>query len=188
MHIHGLQDTAHNQQELDVIMWGFARIQKIDSIVCSQRPVVMFTGSVYSCKRFFMKQALHSVLTCHTFQCLHYQLIIVNSDVCLCVNGSQLMLRRRNLIVLRLCGHSHFPQFDINVLHKRGNSLTDGSEIMIIHLLSLRRHRAKQGTPCVDQVLSLLEFFSIHQEIFLLRSYGRSNFFGICISKQPQQT
>ena len=188
MHIYCFQDTAHNQQELDIVVRGFSRIQKIDSIVRSQGPVVMFTGSVYSCKRFFMKQALHSMLTRHTFQRLHNQLIIVNSDVCLCVNGSQLMLRRRNLIVLRLCGHSHFPQFDINVLHKRGNSLTDGSEIMIIHLLSLRRHRAKQGTPCVDQVLSLLEFFSIHQEIFLLRSYGRSNFFGICISKQPQQT
>ena len=94
------------------------------------------------------------------------------------------MLCRCNLIVLCLCGNAHLPQLNVDLLHKGSNSLTDGSEIVIVHLLSFWRHCAKQGTSGVDQVFSLQEFLCIYQEVFLLRSYGRSYFLGSGVSEQ----
>ena len=94
------------------------------------------------------------------------------------------MLCRCNLIVLCLCCNTHLPQLNVDILHKGSNSLTDGSEIVIVHLLSFWRHCAKQGTSGVDQVFSLQEFLCIYQEVFLLRSYGRSYFLGSGVSEQ----
>ena len=87
------------------------------------------------------------------------------------------MLCRCNLIVLCLCGNAHLPQLNVDLLHKGSNSLTDGSEIMVIHLLSLRRHSTEKSSSCIDQVFSLEPFLLINQEILLLSSNGRSYFF-----------
>ena len=57
------------------------------------------------------------------------------------------MLRRSHLIVLRLCGHAQLPQFLVYIFHKRSDTLADRSEIVIVQLLSFRRHSPKQGTP-----------------------------------------
>ena len=85
------------------------------------------------------------------------------------------MLCRCNLVVLCLCRDADFPQLLIDILHKGSNPLTDRTKIVIIKFLSLRRHRAKKCTSCIDQVLPLLKFLCIYQEIFLLRSDRRSH-------------
>ncbi len=38
------------------------------------------------------------------------------------------------------------------------NSLTDSSEVMVIHLLSFRRHSSKKSSACINQVFSLKPF------------------------------
>ena len=102
-------------------------------------------------------------------------MVVVNRDVRLSIDRSQLMLRGSHLVVLCLRAHSDFPEFLIDILHKGRDPLTDRSEIVIIQLLSLRRHRSEKCTPCIDQILSLKEFLCVHKEILLLRSDRRSH-------------
>ena len=169
-------------------MRRLARVKHVDPIICRDRPVIMLTGTIDTRERFLMKQAFQSVLARNSLQSLHYNLVVVYRNISLRIDRSQLVLCRSNLIVLGFRRNSDFPQLLVDILHKRRNSLTDCSEIVIIKLLSFRRHSSEQCTSCVDQVFSLLELLSIYKEIFLLRSYGRSYFLRCCISEQSQQT
>ena len=73
---------------------------------------------------------------------------------------------------------------NVDLLHKGSNSLTDGSEIVIVHLLSLLEALRRTGYGRCRSGLSLQEFLCIYQEVFLLRSYGRSYFLGSGVSEQ----
>ena len=185
MCIYCFQDTGQDKKELDVLMRCLARIQKIDSVVCNNRPVVMFTGTIYACKWFFMKQTLHTVLACNSLQGLHNNLVVVNCHICLCIDRSQLVLCRSYFVVLCLCRNTKFPKLFVHILHERSDPLADGSEVMVIKLLSFRRHCTEECTACKDKVFSLKELLLIYKEVFLLRSYGRSYLLGGSISKQP---
>ena len=83
-----------------------ARIQKINPVVCRNRPVIVFSRTVYACKRLFMQQALQPMASRYLFQRFHHQLIVIYRNVCGCINGREFMLCRRDLIVLRFCGYA----------------------------------------------------------------------------------
>ena len=124
----------------------------------------------------------------HTFQCLHDNLIMIYRNISRRINGCQFVLCRCHFIVLRLGRYTKFPQFFIDILHICGNFLTNRSKIMIIQFLTFRRHCTKQGSSCINQVLSLHKFLRIYKKIFLLYPNRRSYFFGSCISKKTNQT
>ena len=66
MLIYRFQDTGQYQQELYVLVRCLARIQQVDAIVRGQRPVVVLTGTIYTCERFLMQQTFHTVLACYS--------------------------------------------------------------------------------------------------------------------------
>ena len=164
-------------------MRGFSRFQKIDPIICGKRPVVVFTGSIQPCKWFLMEKTAHSVTACHFLQNTHHNLVMICCNIYRGINRSQLMLCRSNLIMLCLGCHAQLPALLIYFFHICGNSLTDGSEIMIVHLLSLRRHCSEKSTACINQVFSLHIFLFINKEVLLFSTNGRCNTFGCSISK-----
>ena len=177
MLINGFQDTGENKKELDILMRSFSRLKKVDPVIRRQGPVVVLTGTVNSCKRFLMKQAAHTMAACNFFEDTHHDLVVICCNIYRCVDRCQLMLCRCNLIVLCLCCYAQLPALLVDFLHVCGDSLTDGSEIMVIHLLSLRRHSTEKSSSCIDQIFSLEPFLLINQEILLLSSNGRSYFF-----------
>ena len=140
MFVHRFQDTREHKQELNILMRRLSRIKQVLTVVRRKRPVVMLTGTIHSRKWFFMQQALHPMLTCHPFQCLHDNMVMVDSHVRFRVDRRKFMLRRRHFIVLRLGSHADLPQLLIHILHEPCDSLADRSEIMIVQFLSLRRH------------------------------------------------
>jgi len=184
MFINRFQDTGQYKKELDILMRSFTWLKKVDSVIGCQGPVVVFTGTVHSCERFLMKQAAHTVAAGNFFKDTHHDLVVVCSDIYRCVDRSQLMLCRCNLVMLCLGCYAQFPALLVDFFHVCGDSLTDGSEIMVIHLLSFRRHGTEKCSSCVDQVFSLEPFLFVNQEIFLFSSNGRSYFFGSCISEK----
>ena len=114
----------------------------------------MFTGTIHTVKWFFMKQTLHSMLACYFFQCFHNQLVMVNCNVCFCIDRCQLVLCRCYFVMLCLCRNTQFPEFFIYFFHKTGNSLADNSKIMIIQLLTFWRHGSKERSSGKDKVFS----------------------------------
>ena len=95
------------------------------------------------------------------------------------------MLRRRHLIVLCLGRDPQLPQLLVQILHVRADALPDHTEVVILHLLSLRRRRPEQRASRKLQIRSLHIQIFIHQEILLFRSYGRGHLRRPRIAKQP---
>ena len=102
MYINRFHNAGKYKKELCILMRCLTWFEKIDSIICSNRPVVVLTGSVNSCERFLVKQTFQPMLTSYSLQCLHCQLILIYSDISFCINRSQLMLCRCNLVMLCL--------------------------------------------------------------------------------------
>ena len=96
--------------------------------------LLCFTGTIQACKRFLVKQTAHAVTACHLFQDTHHDLVVICCNINRCIDRRKLMLCRCNLIVLGLGCNSQLPALFIYFFHICGNSLTDGSEIMVIHL------------------------------------------------------
>ena len=170
MGIYRFQNAGKYQKKLDILVWSFSRIKKINSVICCNRPVIMFTRTVNTGKRFFMKKTFHAMFACNFFQCLHYNLIMIYRNICLGINRCKFVLCRGNFIMLCFCSHAKFPEFLIYIFHKSSDSLTNRSKIMIVQFLPFRRHCAKQRTSCKHQIFSLQIFIPIHKEILLFNS------------------
>ena len=65
------------------------------------------------------------------------------------------MLGGRNLVMLRFGRDTQLPQLDIQILHVVADTFLDCAEIVILHLLSLGRHRAEKRSAGKDEILAL---------------------------------
>ena len=134
-----------------------SRFEHIDCLSSvSQRPVIMFSRSIHPCKRFLMEQTFHSVPALppvsKSASRSDYGLAAIFD---FCIDRSKLMLSRRRLVMLSFRRNAYLPKFFVHIFHKRCDSLSDRSEIVIVHLLTLRRHRAEQRPSCKGQILPL---------------------------------
>ena len=77
------------------------------------------------------------------------------------------MLRRSNLIVLRLGRNAELPEFRIDILHKGSDARPQGPEIVVVQFLPFRRHRSEKRAAREDQVFPLQIFSAVDDEIFL---------------------
>ena len=58
--------------------------------------------------------------------------------------GRKLMLRGGDLVVLGLGKHAELPQLLVQIGHELRDARLDRAEVMVVHLLSLRRHCAEE--------------------------------------------
>ena len=175
-------------QELKILVRFFARFEQVHTIVGSQRPVVVFTGSIDSCKWFFMKEASQTMLGCGALQYIHYQEVAVQCCVSRCEDRCDLMLSRSYLVVLGLNSDTQFPELLIHICHEICDLGLQRSEVLILHLLSFRCRCSEKSTSSIDQVRTLQIFFTIYNKILLLRSNIRADPFSIGISKHFYKT
>ena len=73
----------------------------------------MLAGAVNACKRLFVQQAAQVMTLCHLFHRLHDKLVVIHCNVRSFIDRGKLVLRGRNLIVLRLCCHAELPQLHV---------------------------------------------------------------------------
>ena len=102
-----------------------------------------------------MKAADKAVTESDLLHDLHGKLILVVGGVRVGVDGGHLMLRGRDLVVLRLGQDAELPQLLVQILHIRRDTRTDGAEIMIVQLLTLGRLRAEERPAAQAQILAL---------------------------------
>ena len=92
---------------------------------------------------------------------------MVNSEVTLFVDWSQLKLVWCYLIVARLTRDAKFQSLYLKVFHKFRNTLWYGTEIVVIHLLVFCRRMSHQGASCEQQIgTGRVEAF-VDEEVFL---------------------
>ena len=149
----------------------------------------MFTGTIDTVQMVSHEAGTaNPCCACHFLQGLHNHLVVVYcNDLLLHRSVPAHAVPELLRYAVFLQETPKFPEFFVDIFHVRSDTLTDGSEVMVIQFLSLRRHCSEQGTSGIDQVFSLQIFLLVNQEILLLRSNGRCYLFGGCISKQSQK-
>ena len=132
----------------------------------------MFAAAVHAVKGLFMQQAYEAMLLRELLHDFHCELVVIRGDVRRGEDGRKLVLRGRDLVVLGLCEHAELPKLRVQLLHERRNARLDRAEVVVVQLLPLGRHRAKERAAGVEQVLALCKKLLVHEEIFLLRADG----------------
>ena len=182
------QYAGKYQKELNVLMRGLARIHQIDAIIRYERPVVVLTGTIDTGERFLMKQALETMPWCGLLHDLHHQLVMVDGEVRLIIDRCQLMLCRCDLVMFGLRGDTELPELHIHIAHEGSDTMTNGTEVVVIELLALRRHHAEEGTSCIDEVLPLQILVPVDQEVLLLCTDGWLHRLRCRVTEQPENT
>ena len=184
--VHALDEGREEEQEARVLAGRAARRKEVVSGVGGKRPVVVLAAAVDACEGLFMEQADQAVLFRDLLHDLHGKLILVVGGVCVGVDGGHLMLRGRDLVVLRLGQDAELPQLLVQILHIRRDTRTDGAEIMVVQLLTLGRLRAEERPAAQAQILALQIELLVDQEIFLLRADLRVDLLGLVVAEQTQ--
>ena len=135
-----------------------------------------------------MEQAHQTVAGGYLFQQFHGQLIFVTGAVGIGVDGRDLVLGRRNLVVLRLGQHAQLPQLLIQLPHERGYPGFDGAVIVVVQLLPLGGTGTEQRAAAQLQILALAVYLLVDQEVLLLRAYLRRDMLRLGVAEQPQDT
>ena len=183
-----LDHGAEEQQELRVLTRRLTGLEQVDARVGRDGPVVVLAGAVDAREGLFVQQADHTVLAGDLLHELHGELVVVSGDVGGGEDGRELMLRGRDLVVLRLGEHTELPQLLVQIVHERGNARLDGAEVMILQLLPLGRLRAEQGPAGIDEVLALAVKRLVDEEVLLLRADRRADGLDLVMPEQLQDT
>ena len=172
MLVHRRYHQRHDEQELCVIGGAFARLEDVVSEVGHQRPVVMLAAAVHSRKGFLVQQTGHAVLRRHFAHDLHGELVLIRRHVDGGVDGSKLVLRGGDFVVLGLGKHPQLPQFLVQILHERRHAGFDRAEVVVLKFLTFGRSRAEERPARVHQVPPLHESRGVDEEILLFRTDG----------------
>ena len=100
---------------------------------------------------------------------------MVDGQVRLLKDRSQLKLVRSNLIVTCLTRNTQLECLNLQVAHKGGHTLRDSSEVVVVHLLVLSRIVAHQGATRQQQVRTGGIEALVYKEILLLPTEVRSD-------------
>ena len=153
-------------------MRRLARGEKIYPGVGGEGPVVVLTGAVHTGEGLFVKETREAVFGRDLLHDLHGQLVVVGGDVGRAVDGRDLVLGGRHLVVLGLGQDAELPELLIQVLHICLDPRLYAAEIVVVELLALGRAGAEEGAAGADQVAALLEELLIDEEVLLLGADG----------------
>ena len=184
--VHCLDDCRKEQQELCVLGRSLARREKILALIGGYGPVIVLARTVHSCKGLFVEETHKIVAESYLLHHFHSELIVVCSDIRCIVDRCKLVLCGSYLVVFSLCKDAKLPEFTVKVSHILGNSRLDGTEVVIVHFLSLRRHCAEESASRHNEILSLLPHITVHKEVFLLGTYGSLYALYACIAEELQ--
>ena len=169
--IDSLDDGGEEDQELQVLHGGVARVQQV-LVGGGHGPVVVLAAAVDALERLLVLQADQTVLGGQLLHHLHRQQVVVDGDVGGVEDGGQLMLAGSYFVVLGLGGDAQLPQLFVQLLHKFGDLGTDDTEVMLLQLLTLGRGSTEQSAAGKDQVLTGLVVFFLNKEVLLLGADG----------------
>ena len=184
--IHGSDDGGEEDQKTSVLRRRLSRIQEVFAGVGHQGPVVVLAAAIDPFERLFMEQAGEAVAVRHLLQYLHGQLVMVRGDVADLKDRRHLVLGRRHLVVLGLRRNPQLPELRVQVVHEGGDFRLQHAEVMIFHLLALRRGGAQERAAAENQVFSLFVEILVDEEIFLLTAHGDVHPGDILISQKVE--
>ena len=174
----GLCDEDH---ETEVVLWCLARTMEQNASICSETPVIVLTGTVDACKWLLMEKYAETVMASHLLHQAHQEHVVVNGKVGLLEDRCQLKLVWCHLVMAGLARNTELESLDFQILHKCLNTLWDGAEVVVVHLLVLGRIVTHQGAACQHQVRTCSIQALIYQEVLLLPTEVGNNLLDIWV-------
>ena len=150
--LHGAQHGGAEHQELHVVVRRVARVQEVVAELVRHAPVQVLAGAVDAGERLLVQQARQPVLRRHPPHHLHRHHLMVGGDVGVLEDRRDLVLARRHLVVAGLERHADLVELALDVLHEAEDAVGDRAEVVVLHLLALRRLGAEERAAGVDQV------------------------------------
>jgi len=99
MTIHRHDERTHKNQELSVFSRRSPGFKQIHAFTGRQRPIIMFSGTVYPRKRFLMKKTDQIMAQRHLLHRLHHKLVMVRRNIGRRENRRHFVLSRCNFIM-----------------------------------------------------------------------------------------
>ncbi len=186
MLVDGLDHRGAEEQEVEVVGGGVARLEQVVAGVGPHRPVVVLARAVHARERLLVQQADEAVLAGHALHHLHRQLLVIGADVRVLEDRRDLVLGRRHLVVTRLDRHAQLGQLELGVHHEREHALGDRPEVVVVQLVALGRLGAEQRAPGADQIGALEVVLLVDQEVLLLRPDRGEHARGLLVAEQVQ--
>ena len=169
--IDSLDDGGEEDQELQVLHGGVARVQQV-LVGGGHGPVVVLAAAVDALERLLVLQADQTVLGSDLLHHLHGQQVVVDGHIGGVVDGGQLMLAGSYFVVLGLGGDAQLPQLFVQLLHESGDLGADDAEVVLFQLLTLGGRCTEEGAAGEDKVLTGLVVFFLNKEVLLLGADG----------------
>ena len=119
---------------------------------------------------------------------LHRKLVVVGGDVGRGIDWRKLVLRRSNLVVFRLGKNAELPQFFVEVLHICRYPRLNHTEVVVFHLLSLRRLGTEERSARKYEVLARIKHCLVYKEVFLFGAYRSSNALDVGIAEESKHS
>ena len=142
-----------------------------DQLTCLPEPLTPANG--FSCSRH-----ARPVLGRHAAQRFHRHHLVVGRHVGVLEHRRELVLARRHLVVPRLHRHADLVELGLDFGHAGQHPRRDGAEILVFHLLALRRRGAEERPAGVDEIGPGEVEVAIDQEVLLLGPAGREHALG----------
>ena len=171
MLVHGGDEAGEEHQELQVVLGMRARLEQV-APVGRDGPVVVLARAVHVLEGLLVLQAGQAVVGGQQLELLHGEQVVVDGERALLEDGRELVLARRDLVVLGLCGDGELPQLVVELLHEGVHRGADGAEVVLLELLALGGRGAKEGPAGQDQVGAGLEVLLLDEEVLLLGPDG----------------
>ena len=163
----GLYDEDY---EAEIVRRCLACCMEQYACIGAETPVVVLARTVDAGEWLLVKEYTETVLMSHTLHQTHQEHVVIYCKIALLIDRCQLKLVRSHLVMAGLARDAEFERLDFKILHESLHTLRDGSEIVVVHLLVLRRVVSHQGTACEHQVRASRIETLINQEVLLLPS------------------
>ena len=116
----------------------------------------------------------------------HQQLLVIGRDIGPLEHRRDLELTGRDLVVPGLGRDAQLEQLPLGIHHEAEHALGDGTEVVVVELLALRRLGTEQRSTGVDQVGTGQEEVPVDEEVLLLRAAERHDVVEVLVPEQLQ--
>mmetsp|Transcript_25446 Transcript_25446/g.59140 ORF Transcript_25446/g.59140 Transcript_25446/m.59140 type:complete len:236 (+) Transcript_25446:2466-3173(+) len=193
MFINGRNESRHNNGECMVVSCGSKeclRTEEVDSVICGDGPVVVFSRSVNVVERLFLEKSSKAMLGGRFLNDLHDHQVLVDLGGVGSVHGSKLELVGCDLTMAGLERDSHLPALVLDLLHacQRGSSRRRRCHVVVAHFLATGSILSDQRTAGELKIRTLVVGIPGHEEDFLFQTNVGANSTGHIQSKLFQKT
>ena len=168
MLIYGMEHGCIERKELEILVRGLSRREKVDTCVGDHGPVAMLPGPVNPLKRLLVEEHLEMVPLGYFLHYDHEHHVLVDGLGRAAEHRSALELIWSHFVVPCLEKYAELVSLGLEILHEGAYPGRDSPEVMVFKLLVLGGSVPDDSAAAQHQVRSCIVQGLVHQEILLL--------------------